>query len=48
MIARSPRPRYGEHLIHGALLCCGALSIVTTLGIVVVLLVETVAFFQEV
>ncbi len=48
MITGSPRGRYGERLIHGALLSCGALSIVTTLGIVVVLLVETVAFFREV
>ncbi len=48
MIIRSARHRYGEHLIHGALLSCGALSIFTTLGIVVVLLVETFAFFREV
>ncbi len=42
------RRLFGEHLIHGALLSCGALSIVTTLGIVAVLLVETFAFFHEV
>ena len=42
------RRRYAEGLIYGALFFCGALSILTTLGIVAVLLVETFEFFREV
>jgi phosphate transport system permease protein len=42
------RRKYGEQVIHGALFFCGALSILTTLGIVAVLLVETFEFFREV
>ncbi|MBA2564410.1 MAG: phosphate ABC transporter permease subunit PstC [Gemmatimonadetes bacterium] len=37
-----------EHAIHAALFLCGAVSILTTAGIVAVLIVETVAFFREV
>ena len=37
-----------ERLIHVALAFCGFVSILTTAGIVAVLLFETVAFFQEV
>lgn len=48
MITRPTRSKYGQYVIHAGLLACGALSIATTLGIVVVLLVETVAFFGEV
>ncbi|HEY5648924.1 MAG TPA: phosphate ABC transporter permease subunit PstC [Nitrospiria bacterium] len=40
--------RIGETAIHGGLFFCGALSILTTLGIVAVLLFETIAFFREV
>jgi len=46
MLKRRPRP--GEHLIHGFLLLCAAVSIFTTLGIVYTLLRETVLFFQQV
>jgi phosphate transport system permease protein len=43
------RSRYlKEQAIHAVLLLCGAVSIVTTLGIVFVLLFETAAFFREV
>jgi phosphate transport system permease protein len=43
------RTRYlQEQAIHAVLLLCGAVSIVTTLGIVFVLLFETAAFFREV
>ena len=53
-------PRYGaaaraaetrghrERLIHAALALCGFVSILTTAGIVAVLLFETIAFFREV
>ncbi len=37
-----------EKVIHFLLLVCGLLSILTTIGIVVVLLAETLQFFQEV
>lgn len=37
-----------EHAIHGILLSCAAISIVTTVGIVVVLLLESLQFFREV
>ena len=37
-----------EKLIHFALFLCGTLSIVTTLGIVFVLIFETVGFFRKV
>src|SRR6185503_12842283 len=37
-----------EHLIHAALAFCGTVSILTTAGIVFVLLFETIAFFREV
>lgn len=40
-------PRYGEKLVTGALWLCAALSIATTVGIVVVLFVEAAGFFQE-
>ncbi|MEO5656118.1 MAG: phosphate ABC transporter permease subunit PstC [Nitrospiria bacterium] len=46
--ARAKRGVYQEHAIHGFLLLCGMVSILTTGGIVAVLLVETVAFFREV
>ncbi len=45
---RRTRRGVGEYFVHGALLSCGALSIVTTLGIVAVLVAETFAFFREV
>jgi phosphate transport system permease protein len=48
MIARTGTKHFQEQAVHAVLLFCGALSIVTTLGIVFVLLFETVAFFREV
>ena len=45
-----PRSRllseWKERLIHAALFGCGAISILTTLGIVLVLLVESIPFFD--
>jgi phosphate transport system permease protein len=40
--------RLGERLIEGGLLTCALVSIATTVGIVVVLATETVAFLREV
>lgn len=48
VLRRSGRFRLGEEFIRLLLFLCGALSIVTTLGIVAVLLFESVAFFREV
>ena len=42
------RRRLAERAIGIALAFCGSLSVLTTLGIIAVLVVETVAFFQEV
>lgn len=44
----SRQARIGERLIEAGLAACGSLSIITTLGIVAVLLGETLAFFREV
>ena len=43
----SRRRRPGETLIQGFLLFCGAVSILTTVGIVVVLFQEALAFFRD-
>ncbi len=43
----SRRRRPGEILIRGFLLFCGVVSILTTVGIVVVLFQEALAFFQD-
>ncbi|MFZ5876044.1 MAG: phosphate ABC transporter permease subunit PstC [Nitrospirota bacterium] len=48
MISRAGTKHIQERAVHVVLLLCGALSIVTTLGIVAVLLLETAAFFREV
>jgi phosphate transport system permease protein len=45
LTARSPR--YGEKLVLGLLWLCGAVSILTTVGIVIVLFVDASAFFRE-
>jgi phosphate transport system permease protein len=49
---RKPAPKrasgLGERLIEAVLLGCGALSLLTTVGIIGVLLFETIAFFEEV
>ncbi len=42
------RSRVGEGTLHIILFLCGALSIFTTLGIVAVLIFETIEFFREV
>ena len=48
MPKRSQRSKIGERLIRLLLLLCGSLSIFTTLGIVAVLIFETIEFFREV
>jgi phosphate transport system permease protein len=40
--------RWGEDVIHVGLFCCAAVSILTTVGIVGVLVVEAAQFFREV
>jgi phosphate transport system permease protein len=42
------RRRVGEGILHLILFLCGSLSVLTTLGIVGVLIFETVEFFREV
>ncbi len=46
--ASSPPGRWGERLIHLVLLACAFVSILTTVGIVLVLVVEAGQFFREV
>ncbi|QPC83582.1 phosphate ABC transporter permease subunit PstC [Phototrophicus methaneseepsis] len=41
------KPRFHERIIYGFLLACGLLSILTTAGIIVVLLNEAVSFFTR-
>jgi len=41
------QPRPGEKIIGGILMACGAISVLTTVGIVLVLLSQTVLFFQS-
>jgi phosphate transport system permease protein len=43
-----PGRRWGEAIIQGLLFLCALVSVLTTLGIVVVLLTESLAFFKEV
>lgn len=42
------RPRYGELLIHGSLVLCALVSVVTTVGIVFALVEPSLEFFNEV
>jgi phosphate transport system permease protein len=42
----SSRPRYGEKIVMGLLWLCAAVSVVTTVGIVVVLFREAIALFN--
>jgi len=42
------RRKWGEDIIHVGLFCCAAVSILTTVGIVGVLVVEAAQFFREV
>ena len=48
MLQRAKRNRAGELLLQIILFLCGSLSIFTTLGIVAVLIFETIEFFREV
>ncbi len=48
MLQRTKRSRAGEVLLQIILFLCGSLSIFTTLGIVAVLIFETIEFFREV
>ena len=48
LIRRGGRRRIEEGAIHGLLLLCGLISLGTTIGILVILLTETVNFFREV
>ena len=48
MINRRRKSKKGEKCIEIALLACGILSIFTTVGIIGVLLFETIGFFREV
>lgn len=43
-----PPARWGERVIHALLLACAFVSILTTVGIVLVLVVEAAQFFREV
>lgn len=45
---RSSHPRYGEKVIHIVLALAGVLSVLTTFGIVVSLMVPSIEFFLEV
>jgi phosphate transport system permease protein len=47
-LKRRKLPRAGETVIHAILFACGALSILTTAGIIAVLIGETIEFFRVV
>ena len=47
-LLRHGRPRYGERVVRGLLLAATAVSVLTTVGIVVALAIPTVGFFREV
>ncbi len=42
------RPRWSEGIIHAVLLGCAAVSVATTVGIVVILVTQSIPFFREV
>lgn len=46
-LLRPSGPRRGEKIVMGALFLCGLVSVLTTVGIVVVLLVDAAAFFRN-
>jgi phosphate transport system permease protein len=48
LLARGGPRRWGEAAVHAALWLCTAASVLTTLGIVLILLVESLRFFQTV
>jgi len=45
---QSTRSRTGERIIVGLLWLCGAISILTTVGLILVLFIDASAFFREV
>jgi phosphate transport system permease protein len=45
---RAERRRYGEDVVKGVLAVCALVSVVTTVGIVIALLVPSLEFFREV
>lgn len=47
-LRRKPMRRIGEKVIVASLLACGAVSLVTTAAIIIVLLSETIDFFRKV
>jgi phosphate transport system permease protein len=47
-LLRQGRPRYGERVVQGVLLSATAVSVLTTVGIVVALAIPTVGFFRQV
>lgn len=47
-ILRRARPRYGERVIEALLVVSALVSILTTVGIIVALLIPTVGFFREI
>ena len=47
-LLRRGRPRYGERVVRGVLLAATAVSVLTTVGIVVALAIPTVGFFRDV
>jgi phosphate transport system permease protein len=47
-ILRRERPRYGEAVIRGLLFGAAVLSVLTTIGIVLALLLPAITFFQDV
>jgi len=44
----SKRPRWLEGMIHASLICCAVVSVITTTGIVIILLSQSIPFFAEV
>lgn len=48
MMTKREKQKLGENLIKGALFSCALLSVFTTIGIIGVLLFETIEFFKEV
>lgn len=45
---RRSSPRVGERIIYGLLFACGAVSVLTTAGIILTLFVEAAGFFRDV
>jgi len=45
---RAERRRYGEDVVKGVLAVCALVSVVTTVGIVVALLLPSLDFFREI